>query len=148
MYSKQKKRKENYTKIHFKCIFFIDKPHSFGLYIYSLLHFTTVRIFWSKKGHQDQLFCVQNQRTKSGSTYKWLGSALIVVDYPTHFLLYITSPCVSKTCDCIAGLGTPFFSVRYVTFFSVLKKERYFFFSFFSWVFGDLWDPKERSVLF
>ena len=24
----------------------------------------------------------------------------------------------------LAGLGTPFFSVRYVTFFSVLKKER------------------------
>ena len=39
------------------------------------------------------------------------------------------------------GLGTPFFSVRYDTFFSVLKKERSILFRsfpFFSQVFGDL----------
>ena len=32
---------------------------------------------------------------------------------------------------CVAGLGTPFFSVWYVTFFSVLKKERFVLFRSF-----------------
>ena len=47
-----------------------------------------------------------------------------------------------------AGLGTPFFFIRYVTFFSVLNKKMFRSFPFFSRVFGDLWNPKERSVLF
>ena len=51
----------------------------------------------------------------------------------------------------ITGLGTPLFSVRYVTFFSVLKKEHsvlFRSFPFFFRVFGNFWNPKERSVLF
>ena len=40
-----------------------------------------------------------------------------------------------------SGLGTPFFSVRYVTFFYVLKGERYILFRSFSSI-GDLSDPK------
>ena len=48
-------------------------------------------------------------------------------------------------CNIFSGLGTPFFSVRYVTFFSVIKKERSVLFRFCSRVFGDLWDPKEHK---
>ena len=51
----------------------------------------------------------------------------------------------------IPGLGTAFFSVPYVPFFSFLVrslKGTFRSFPFFFWVFGDLWDPKERSVLF
>ena len=87
---------------------------------------------------------------KSISSMKWTTEYLHrAVKSSAIFVLFLlfnaTRQKFEKYCS-YPGLGTEFFPVQKVLLFPALLKNVLFFPILF-WVFGDLWDPKERNIL-